>query len=208
MFIATFTMSQKLNNRLRWRAVLVVLQNMALRENYRDLAAKTQVIYQSAEPVRAQSNPATDGIFNVCVVGHLRDEKDPLRAAMAVRNLPAQSRIQVTHIGLALDRRAGERGKARSQTQPALSLDRPTFARETPPTYSAQSRRLHHIEDGRKLQCVVGGPGIGVPVVATKISGLMGTLGKRFPGYFPVGDTKRLKDCFKSGERRPNFTVA
>jgi glycosyltransferase involved in cell wall biosynthesis len=30
----------------------------------------------------------------------------------------------------------------------------------------------------------------GVPVIASKISGLMGTLGRSFIGYFPVGDTK------------------
>jgi glycosyltransferase involved in cell wall biosynthesis len=31
-----------------------------------------------------------------------------------------------------------------------------------------------------------------VPVVASKISGLIGTLGKNYPGYFPVGDTRAL----------------
>lgn len=31
-----------------------------------------------------------------------------------------------------------------------------------------------------------------VPVVASKIPGLIGTLGKNYPGYFPVGDTRRL----------------
>ena len=31
-----------------------------------------------------------------------------------------------------------------------------------------------------------------VPVLAAKIPGLMGTLGKDYPGYFPVGDTAEL----------------
>jgi glycosyltransferase involved in cell wall biosynthesis len=31
-----------------------------------------------------------------------------------------------------------------------------------------------------------------VPVIASKIPGLMGTLGKNYPGYFPVGDTAEL----------------
>lgn len=33
----------------------------------------------------------------------------------------------------------------------------------------------------------------GVPVVESKISGLIGTLGKDFTGFFPVGDTKSIR---------------
>ncbi|HMA80992.1 MAG TPA: TIGR04348 family glycosyltransferase, partial [Candidatus Binatia bacterium] len=32
-----------------------------------------------------------------------------------------------------------------------------------------------------------------VPVIASKIAGLIGTLGPHYPGYFPLGDTKRLR---------------
>ena len=39
--------------------------------------------------------------FDICVVGHLREEKDPLRTAMAVRNLPPDSKIRVIHLGKA-----------------------------------------------------------------------------------------------------------
>jgi glycosyltransferase involved in cell wall biosynthesis len=31
-----------------------------------------------------------------------------------------------------------------------------------------------------------------VPVLASKIPGLMGTLGNDYPGYFPIGDTAEL----------------
>jgi|SRR5579884_883961 glycosyltransferase involved in cell wall biosynthesis len=33
---------------------------------------------------------------------------------------------------------------------------------------------------------------LGVPVIASHISGLIGTLGDDYPGYFPVGDTDAL----------------
>jgi glycosyltransferase involved in cell wall biosynthesis len=33
----------------------------------------------------------------------------------------------------------------------------------------------------------------GVPVVASKIPGLIGTLDAKFPGYFPCGDTAKLR---------------
>jgi glycosyltransferase involved in cell wall biosynthesis len=44
-----------------------------------------------------------------------------------------------------------------------------------------------------------------VPVVASRIPGLMGTLGKSFPGYFPVGNTKRLADLLRRSENDKKF---
>ena len=36
----------------------------------------------------------------------------------------------------------------------------------------------------------------GVPVLASRMDGNVGLLGSDYPGYFPVGDTrKRLRDC-------------
>ena len=61
---------------------LVALQKMALAELPKHLHSKTRVIYQSAEPYRARSD-STKRNFEVCLIGHLREEKDPLRAALA-----------------------------------------------------------------------------------------------------------------------------
>jgi hypothetical protein len=44
-----------------------------------------------------------------------------------------------------------------------------------------------------------------VPVVAAKISGLMGTLGKDFIGFFPVGDTKSLRRLLLRAENDSKF---
>jgi glycosyltransferase involved in cell wall biosynthesis len=44
-----------------------------------------------------------------------------------------------------------------------------------------------------------------VPVVASKIPGLMGTLGKNFPGYFPVGDSQRLAELLIKSESDKKF---
>ena len=44
-----------------------------------------------------------------------------------------------------------------------------------------------------------------VPVVASKIPGLMGTLGKSFPGYFPVGNTQRLTALLQKSESDKKF---
>jgi glycosyltransferase involved in cell wall biosynthesis len=39
-----------------------------------------------------------------------------------------------------------------------------------------------------------------VPVIASRISGLIGTLGRDYPGYFPVGDTRALSRILRRAE--------
>src|SRR5262249_61705138 len=58
-------------------------------------------IYQSVQ-LPPSTGPIRAGVFEVCVMGHLRPVKDPLRTALAARLLPAFSRIQVLHVGGAL----------------------------------------------------------------------------------------------------------
>lgn len=82
---------------------LVVLQSKALDELPDHLRRKTRVIYQSATLVRARP-PSIKDPFKVCVIGHLRREKDPLRTALAVRSLPSSSRVSVIHVGRPLSR--------------------------------------------------------------------------------------------------------
>ena len=46
---------------------------------------------------------------------------------------------------------------------------------------------------------------LGVPVVASHISGLVGTLGEEYPGYFPVGDEQALVEQLLRAERDRRF---
>src|SRR5262249_21326858 len=72
---------------------------------------KARVIYQSVQvPPRAEQI-RTD-VFEVCVMGHLRPVKDPLRTALAARLLPAASRIQVLHLGGASSEELAEQARA------------------------------------------------------------------------------------------------
>jgi glycosyltransferase involved in cell wall biosynthesis len=43
------------------------------------------------------------------------------------------------------------------------------------------------------------------PVVASRISGLIGTLGEDYPGYFPVGDTEALAEVLARTESDERF---
>src|SRR5262249_37799945 len=78
---------------------------------------KARVIYQSVQvPPRAELIRAD--VFEVCVMGHLRAVKDPLRTALAARLLPAASRIQVLHVGGALSEELAEEARAEAAKNP------------------------------------------------------------------------------------------
>ncbi len=70
-----------------------------------------RIIYQSVPPSPRRLPPLRDS-FEVLVIGHLREEKDPLRAAKAARDLPANcafasciSEWRMTRTGLRQQRR-------------------------------------------------------------------------------------------------------
>lgn len=183
---------------------LVVLQRMALNELPRHLQEKTEVIYQSADPIRP-AQPDHTKTFRVCLIAHLRDEKDPLRAPFAARRLPADSRIEILHIGLALDKELASKAHAEAKRNPRY--------RWLGPRSHGQTRKL--LAQSR-LVCITskmeGSSNVlsealasGVPVVASRIPGLIGTLDDDFPGYFSVGDTNALRDMLLRAERDPAF---
>ncbi|HLG17593.1 MAG TPA: hypothetical protein VJH03_24325 [Blastocatellia bacterium] len=109
---------------------LVVLQPKGLEELRPELRSKVRVIYQSvrttyrgagrrAHPRRSRSlksqisNVESIGrFFTVCVIGHLRPVKDPLRAALAARSLRDGSRVRVLHIGGAMTDEMARRARA------------------------------------------------------------------------------------------------
>ena len=67
---------------------IVGLQPLACAELAPRLRRQFRVIYQSVERTRAAPRRSKSA-FRVCVVGHLREVKDPFRTAMAARKLPA-----------------------------------------------------------------------------------------------------------------------
>jgi putative glycosyltransferase (TIGR04348 family) len=197
----------EVHHSLRLATRIVVLQKQALAELPRSLHAKTRVIYQSAEPYKGHA-PKKAKPFKVCVIGHLREEKDPLRAALAARLMPGFSSLEVLHVGKALDPALGKQAQAEAATNPRYS-----WVGELP--YWMTRRvlaRSHLVAVTSRME---GGSNVlsealasSVPVLAARIPGLIGTLGKDYPGYFPVGDTNALAELFLRAEYDTGFYKA
>jgi putative glycosyltransferase (TIGR04348 family) len=111
--------SQRAQQSLELATRLVVLQPKAFEELPEHLHVKTRVIYQSVKPFPQIRNPQSAiRNFQVCVIGHLRPVKDPFRAAMAARLLPESSRIQIIHVGGAMDEKMAERARREMEINP------------------------------------------------------------------------------------------
>jgi putative glycosyltransferase (TIGR04348 family) len=162
---------------------LIVLQSRAAEELAPRLRKKIGVVVQSSSTM-LRHRPVSRK-FRVCVIGHLRAEKDPLRTLAALFHTEAE--LDVVHLGAALD--------------PAL----------VPKTSDPRYRWLGSVPHARALRWLAsshamvissrmeGGANvvseairIGVPVLASRISGNLGLLGAGYRGYFPVGDERGL----------------
>src|SRR2546430_2157542 len=149
--------------------------------------------------------PRRTWTFDVCVIGHLRAEKDPFRAALAMRHLPADSSIRLLHVGRAMTPAMARRARAEMRRNARYRWlgERPGGATRA---LLARSRAMvlsSRLEGGANVvsEAVVSG----VPVVASRIPGSVGLLGPDYPGYFPVGATRALAAVLRRMECAPAF---
>jgi len=164
---------------------------------------KVHVIYQSAKPINTRKPVKRH--FRLCVAGHLRDEKDPLRPALAIRDLPSSSRIQLHHYGKAHTPDWAVLAKQEMQQNPRYQWH------EEIPHY--QLRQIFQTSYLLVLPSrMEGGANViseavmaGLPVIASDIDGSVGLLGQDYPGYYPVEDTDALRDLLLQAETDPIF---
>jgi putative glycosyltransferase (TIGR04348 family) len=169
---------------------LIVLQERALDELAPALRRKAHVVPQSCMSVLEHTPPKSK--FRVCVVAHLREEKDPFRAVRALALLPDAGNLEVVQVGEALD----ERMRAEARTWQA----RETRYRWTGSVPHARALRWMAASHALVVSSIMEGGAnviseavtIGVPVLASKIPGNVGMLGARYRGYFETGDEHAL----------------
>ncbi|MEM1295679.1 MAG: selenoneine biosynthesis selenosugar synthase SenB [Verrucomicrobiota bacterium] len=182
---------------------LVLLQHLALNQLPEASRGKARVIVQSA--IRLSEQPVNPEFFDVCVVGHLRYVKDPLRTAQAARLLPATSRIRVLHAGGILDPRYEELVEIEQAENPRYRYLGELGEQETADLI-AQSQLLIVTSQQEGGARVVGEAVVHLtPVISSRIDGVVGLLGAEYPGYFEVGDAEGLARLLSRAETNLDF---
>jgi glycosyltransferase involved in cell wall biosynthesis len=161
-----------------------------------DIPAKFHAIlhavHQSALPLpKSYPGPSVRAV-TICVVGHLREEKDSLRTAEAARLLPTASRIRIIQAGRAHTQDWALAAKAQMQDNMRYS-----WLGEVSQTVI---RRLYAQSHAIVISSVMeGGANVvseafvaGLPIIASNIAGNTGLLGQDYPGLFPAGDSAAL----------------
>ncbi len=190
---------------LAWR--LVTLQPLGVAQLPERFRAKARSIVQSALPPTRRPKPRR-GVFDVCVLAHLRPVKDPFRTAEAAKLLPSESRIRVLQVGGAL----GQGMAARARKEAYTNL-RYTWLGELPRakalTVLARCRLLaltSWLEGG--ANAITEALACSVPILASRIPGSVGLLGANYLGYFEPGDTAGLAQLLWRAESSPEFLKA
>jgi len=169
-----------------------------------EFRGRVRVVHQSVSGGSLGRRPSKR-TFDVCVVGHLRREKDPLRAAWAARGMPPDSRLRVLHAGGARDPEWAEAARREMARNP-----RYRWLGEVP---AWRVRRLYERTHAMVISSLAeGGANVvseavaaGLPVVASRIPGNVGLLGSDHPGTFPPGDTDALRALLRRAEGEPEF---
>lgn len=182
---------------------IVVLQDEAphlLRGEWR---RKTEVIFQSAKHL-APMRKRTTRLAGV-VVGHLRDEKDPRTLFAAVERLPRDLAVTIRHIGEALDPELGHAARALERRDPRYRYVGALPRGLTRAALKAAHVLIHPsvVEGGANV--IVEAITAGTPVIASRISGNVGMLGRDYPGYFEPRDASGLAARLVQALREPGY---
>jgi putative glycosyltransferase (TIGR04348 family) len=200
---------------------IVVLQPKAMDELRPTWREKTRVIYQSVEDKQAhgagrrrsdkikasnsEANVQTNGLFDVCVIGHLRAVKDPFRTAMAARLLPDTSAIRVLQVGGAMTEAMSNRARKEMTANKRYRWlgDQPQSRVRSILNKSSICVLSSRMEGGANV--LSEAIAASVPILASRIDGNIGILGTDYPGYFDAGDTRQLARLLMRAETSPKY---
>jgi putative glycosyltransferase (TIGR04348 family) len=168
------------------------------------LKNKLHLVRQSASPLPCPRRPAYHN-FDVCVIGHLRDEKDPFRTALAARLMPVTSKIRVIHLGKAhtavFASQANNEMVRNSRYRWIGDVPRWRVRRELIKT---RLMVISSIQEGGAnviSEAIVAG----VPIIASNIPGNIGLLGYNYDGYYPVSNEHKLAELLVKAESDQKF---
>ena len=183
---------------------LVGLHDLVYRAIPAPFRHKLRVIHQSAAPLKHARKPPVR-TFDVCVAGHLREEKDPFRTAYAARDMPDESLLRIIHLGKAHNNEWAAQARAEMEINPRYHWRGEVSAWRVRQQFLKTHVLVHSsiMEGGANVvsEAIVAG----VPVIASDIDGNVGLLGEDHPGYYPVEDTGELCALLQRAETDRDF---
>ena len=169
---------------------LVVLNALGPQRLPDTLRGRCEVVLQSCSARRPLHK--TGRHLRALMVGHLRDEKDPLTYLRAAQRLAGRDDLRFDHIGAALDPALGEQAAALAVRMPAYrwlgALPHAAVRRHI----QAAHVLVHASRMEGGAHVVIEAVRSGTPVLASRIDGNVGLLGEDYRGYFPAGDDAAL----------------
>jgi putative glycosyltransferase (TIGR04348 family) len=185
---------------------LVVLQSSALDSIPAHLRHKARVIYQSVRVDIPDEVPSVD--FQVIVIGHLREEKDPFCIARCLPLMSLNSKISVLHLGMAMNEQMELTAKGYNETlenyqwigEVSHADALKALAQSSLMVISSRMEGGAHVVSETIAQ--------GIPVIASDIPGNRGLLGDDYLGYYPVGNETALANLLSRAETMPDFYSA
>ena len=183
---------------------LVCLHDLVHQATPKKFGKKLNVIYQSAPPLSSPRRPS-QRTFDVCVIGHLRDEKDSLRAAYAARLAAPESKLRILHLGKAHnDEWAQATAKEVKNNARFQSLGEVPGWRVRRQFATSHAMVMSSVMEGG-ANVVSEAIAAGLPVIASHIDGNIGLLGEDYEGYYPAQDTEALAALLHRAETAPKF---
>lgn len=181
---------------------LVVLQDAGLVEVPEAWRSKTRVIYQSARALVPAVKSART--FAALMVGHLRQEKDPLTFMQAACDDYANG-ITFVQIGDALEPSFAQAAQATAQRTTRYRW----LGGLTRSATRQHMKRAHVLVNCSGMeggaQVIIEAIQSGTPVLASRISGNVGMLGNDYAGYFELGNAAELAALVRRCAAEPEF---
>ena len=165
---------------------------------------KLRVIYQSA-PAPSQKRNTRKAYFDICLLGHLRDVKDPMRGALALRDMPKNSRLRLIHLGKAHNKSWETKARAEMLRNPRYIWKGEKAGWEVRKELSRTKLMLISSRSEGGANVISEALVAGVPVIASRINGNIGMLGKDYLGFYSFGDEKSLRDLLVKCENDHSF---
>jgi putative glycosyltransferase (TIGR04348 family) len=182
---------------------LVVLNTLGARRLPADAQARAVTVLQSCG--ERQPLARSGRHLRALMVGHLRDEKDPLTYLRAARRLAGRADIRLDHVGAPLDADLGAQAAALDAAGIGYR-----WLGERP--HEATRRRIqaaHVLVHASRMEggahVVIEAMRSGTPVIASRIDGNLGLLGEDHPALFEPGDDAALAALLERARDEPDW---